>query len=146
MLGSARMISWNACKLSSILSLCLGFAGLPSWLFWDPCLTLKNQVWSHAHVIWNKFRTFLVTLQQKWHWSADKHESVQRESDVNRLFDMVTQTLMERCLEGGWVRTDAEAKVRMWEAFIIGKTHFDICRYANVHRAFCLRHHLRLLC
>ncbi|DBB13590.1 TPA: hypothetical protein ACH3X3_000617 [Trebouxia sp. C0006] len=58
---------------------------------------------------------------------SDKHESVQRESDVNWLFDMVTQTLMERCLEGGWVRTDAEAKVRMWEAFIIGKTHFDIC-------------------
>ncbi len=26
----------------------LGFAGLPSWLFWDPCLTLKNQVWTHA--------------------------------------------------------------------------------------------------
>lgn len=88
----------------------------------------------------------MEALQQEWHWSADEHESVQRESDMDLLFDLVTQTLVERSVEGDWVRTDAEAKVPMWEAFILGKTHFEGCRYANVQGASCLRHQLPLLC
>ena len=71
---------------------------------------------------------------------------MQGEFDVDSLFDLVQQTLAERSVEGDGVCSDAEAKLPMWEAFVLGKTHFEGCGYTNVHGASRLRHQLRLLC